>query len=401
MSSSALVRAAAVGDVAAIRRLTRDDPGLARGWKPIMDAAFAGQAAAVVALLDAGADADIVSANSHRHTPLVRAVEWKRTIPRHAGHREVVEVLLARGADPARSGGLHQWTPFAHAAMSDEAGLVEVLAASAPDNLWHAAMRLDPVAVRRHLRRVAADARDAVGRNALHYLAASGLFRRHGSEAANVIADLLLAAGADINAAQSNIVEDGFVARPIWWAVGWQAHAPLVAHLLARGAIGQECIFAAIHRSAFDLLGQLVAHGASLDHAVDGLTPLHELLKGNRPGKAVAWLVAHGADVNVRGRGGAMSLHFAAEGGVRPEVVALLRAHGARVDVRDDAGRRPVDVARASGHDRLLSLLDPTTCATVDAAPALAPGSKRMHRGTARPRAKAPLTGRRPSKKAR
>lgn len=343
--------------LAEVARLAAAHPQAARGWKPIMDAAFAGSAAVVGVLLDAGADPDVVSANGHRHTPLVRACEWKRTLPRHAGHRAVVELLLARGADASRAGGVHRWTPFAHAAMGDEAGLVDALAESAPADLRHAAIACDVAAVRRHLRRTAADARDAVGRNALHYVAASGLFRRLGSGPAIAVADLLLAAGADVDAAQSNLVEDGFVARPIWWALGWHGHAALVERLLAAGASGQEAVFAGIHRGEFALLERLLAHGVSLDHRVHGLTPLHELLKWNRPGRAVAWLLAHGADANARGPGGATPLHFAADAGVRADVVALLREHGARADVRDDLGRLPQDVARARGRERLLEAL--------------------------------------------
>ena len=97
----ALASAIAAGDAKAVARLLAKTPALALGWKPIMDAAFAGHAPVVAVLLDAGADPNVVSPNSHRHRPLVRASEWKSTIPRTAGHRAVVELLLQRGADPA------------------------------------------------------------------------------------------------------------------------------------------------------------------------------------------------------------------------------------------------------------------------------------------------------------
>ena len=69
-------------------------------WKPVMDAAFAGDAAGVARQLARGVPVDVRSPNSHRHTPLVRAVEWKKSIPRTVGHRAVAEVLLAAGANP-------------------------------------------------------------------------------------------------------------------------------------------------------------------------------------------------------------------------------------------------------------------------------------------------------------
>src|SRR5206468_4462137 len=55
-------------------------------WKPIMDAAFRGDAARVKILLAAGADPNVVSATAHRHRPLHRAIEFKKTQRRGAEH---------------------------------------------------------------------------------------------------------------------------------------------------------------------------------------------------------------------------------------------------------------------------------------------------------------------------
>jgi ankyrin repeat protein len=71
-----------------------------KDWKPIMDAAFTGDARKVAAMLKPGADPNVLSATNHHHRPLHRAIEHKKSIPKHEGHDKVVRILLAHGADP-------------------------------------------------------------------------------------------------------------------------------------------------------------------------------------------------------------------------------------------------------------------------------------------------------------
>src|SRR5262249_32385392 len=47
-------------------------------WKPLMDAAFRGDAATVRKLLAAGVDPNVVSSTAHRYRPLNRAIERKK-----------------------------------------------------------------------------------------------------------------------------------------------------------------------------------------------------------------------------------------------------------------------------------------------------------------------------------
>jgi ankyrin repeat protein len=319
-------------------------------WKPIMDAAFAGDAAGVARQLAGGVPVDVRSPNSHRHTPLVRAVEWKKSIPRTAGHHAVAEVLLAAGANPHLTGGVHRWTPLAHALMGDEAELVPLLLPQGPHDLAHLAMAYDVKGVRAALRRKATvvDARDEVGRTALHYLGASGLHRRQGSVEALAIAGLLLDAGADPNAAQSNLVEDGWVATPLWWAVGWQDHRALAERLLAAGADAQPGFFAAAFDGDADMLALLLDHGACVAHRVQGRAVLMDLMRFKRP-RHVAFLLARGADARATDADGDTALHAGVRSGVRPDVLALLIAHGADPDQANAAGETPRSLAKALG----------------------------------------------------
>lgn len=321
-------------------------------WKPIMDAAFAGDATRVAALLAGGAQVNVRSPNSHRHTPLVRAVEWKKTIPRTAGHRAVAEVLLAAGADPHITGGVHRWTPLAHALMGDEAGLVPLLAPHGPHDLAHKAMQYDAKGVRAALRRKGADVdvRDEVGRTPLHYLAASGLHRRQGSVQALAVADLLLEAGANVNAAQANLVEDGWRATPLWWAVGWQDHHALAERLLQAGADPQPAIFSAAFDGDEQMLVLLLTHGASVEHRVQGHTVLMDLMRFKRP-RHVAFLLARGADATATDAAGDTALHFGVRTGVRGDVLQLLMAHGANPEQPNAAGVTPRALARELGRD--------------------------------------------------
>jgi ankyrin repeat protein len=93
-----------------VKRGTHDD------WKPIMDAAFVGDAARVKKLLDAGVDPNIVSRTVHRYRPLHRAIETKKTTPRNERHEAVVKLLLERGADPKLRGTMEKLTALQLAA---------------------------------------------------------------------------------------------------------------------------------------------------------------------------------------------------------------------------------------------------------------------------------------------
>ena len=96
--------AAATGELARLRELLRGNPKLANshssdGATPLGLAAFFGYPESVELLLDSGADIDLPATNpAFPFTPLHSALA--------AGHRDVFDLLIARGADVnVREGG--------------------------------------------------------------------------------------------------------------------------------------------------------------------------------------------------------------------------------------------------------------------------------------------------------
>lgn len=118
-----IFEAAALGKVERLQALLACQPELARAWSAdgvtaLHLACFYGQEEAVECLLDAGADASAGALNQSASTPLHEAAR--------GGHRNIVLLLLARGADsevPDRQG----WTPLHLAASQGYQDIVEVL----------------------------------------------------------------------------------------------------------------------------------------------------------------------------------------------------------------------------------------------------------------------------------
>jgi cytohesin len=71
----------------------------------------------------------------------------------------------------------------------------------------------------------------------------------------------------------------------------------------------------------------------------------------------VAWLIAHGADVNARSAAGRTAAHYVAERNTDPKTLALLVAHGADFTARDADGRTPLEITSLHGKSRLVEWL--------------------------------------------
>ena len=84
--------------------------GLIGGQTPLGRAAVDGDAAAINALLDSGADPN--APGSHGITPLAWAAR--------SGRIEAIDLLVARGADPRKGSGVNGWTPLQHALHKDQ-----------------------------------------------------------------------------------------------------------------------------------------------------------------------------------------------------------------------------------------------------------------------------------------
>jgi len=124
--------AAALGRTGRVRELLAEDPRLAvarspDGFSALHYPAFfggPGSADTARALLAAGADASARSANDFWVLPLHSAAA--------GAHAEIVEVLLAAGAEPSPR-QRHGWTPLHAAAQNGDARSLEALLAAGAD----------------------------------------------------------------------------------------------------------------------------------------------------------------------------------------------------------------------------------------------------------------------------
>ena len=354
-----LCRAIAAGDLPALRRAIAAAPAVARHWKPIVDAAFGGRPQMLQALLDAGADPNIVAGSGSRHTPLTRVTEQHATIAKHDGHLAALKTLLAAGADANVAAGPHDFEPLAYAAAGPAEAMIDALRGSTRVGIHLAAVLLDRSRVKRALRSPAAAGKlDRRGRSPLHYVAASGLWKTLGAEPAIACAEALLAAGAKLDGAEA-IDEGGgdvFLATPLWRAISWQRNYALAEYLLERGADPNPAAFAATYQGVDAGCDLLDRYGANWDQRFKGRTPLMDLMYFKRP-IGSRWLLARGVDVNASDHDGCTALHFAAQRGIRADHVQALLDAGADPRQRDAAGRTPRDYAKEKGRRRLLALL--------------------------------------------
>jgi len=253
------------------------------------------------------------------------------------GHTEVIELLIAHGADVhATCGegdyGCRGYTPLQVAAKRGHRDAVAVLLArGAHGDLFSAACLGDAGSLRFLIDATHSpiDARDAYGATPLHWAVSAGQ-----QEAAR----FLLAEKADVN------VKDRRSRAPLLLAA-IEGHTEMIDLLLE-------------HRAALDLfsltaLGRTAAVASLLDADpalvqttdASGWTALHW---GARTGQleTARLLLERGADANARNENGRTPLWPAAYEGRYEELVTLLIAHGADVSARDqrDCGILAYDV---------------------------------------------------------
>ena len=285
---------------------------------PLTAAAGDGNWAAVEALLDAGARADVADAHGR---PLLAS------ILRSAVH--LVGPALANGAEVAAIDPLGGGRPLHACAEAGAAGAVDALLAHGAD----------------------LEARDDAGRTPL--LAAAGSELRRGDVPATV--RVLLAAGADRRATGS----DGANALARAAALPDPDVALRVVDLLLEAgtppepptARGRSGLHAAAQAGRLEVLNRLLDAGAALEYrSPEGFTALLFAARtGTGAVECAKMLLYRGADVDVRADDGHGAVTLAAMRGSVP-MLRLLVEHGAPLQPRDDSD--PVPLVRAAAARR-------------------------------------------------
>ena len=351
----AFAKAAATGDLAAVRRLTARHPAVARSWQPITDAAFNGHADIVKFLLDHGADANILSATNHRHRPLHRVVEHKKSIAKTSHHLDVVKVLLENGGDVNARGTWCHVTPIALAAMGPEAQFLPLLLPYLDQyDLYTAAILGQTRQVATILKRDPAKAKtpDINGLTALHYVAASRLGNDDAemSEKLKRIAEMLIDAGADIHAPAR--LGQYAAMPPIHFASGNKSVLQL---LVLKGADAAAALLPALWAGDYEIAEMLFHAGADLKGKRAGAWVSDFVHWGHYP--HAEWLIERGADVNGRTKDGRTALHWAVQRGASAEFVRFLFDHGADASLHDADGTTALSLAKSKNRPRLALLL--------------------------------------------
>jgi ankyrin repeat protein len=278
------------------------------------------------------------------------------------GDRRSIRKLLDAGAAP-------QWEWICETMREGHLDLAEMLVKrGVRRNVFTMAAMGDVKGLARRLRRVPDDARltasiepasDQV--TPLHVACASD-WKRHGQArmaAQAQVAMTLAEHGADLNArARYRGIGD---ATPLFCACWSSENVVLVRWLLDHGAAATDaCLAAALGhlqrhgRGAYDVAEALVDIGLDIDHGAGIGRTLLQGLAHQGDHRTVAWLIAHGADVNARSGTGRTAVHYAAERNTGPQTLALLVEAGADLTARDADGRTPLEIARLNEKQRLV-----------------------------------------------
>ncbi|MCU0640114.1 MAG: ankyrin repeat domain-containing protein [Candidatus Krumholzibacteria bacterium] len=307
------------GDGEAVRALLERSPAAAgerseSGDLPLILAASRGQREIVELLLAAGADVE--GKNEAGQTALVFAA--------YVGQEEISGILIDHGAKLDFTDGRGN-TPLHYAARMKHPGEVRLLLE----------------------RGAGPDVRGNGGRTPFYHAAAQGDLES---------AKMLFDAGAAMDTKDE-------AGRTSLYAAAVGGHADVVDWLIGKGALDRVeteeyggILFGAALMGLKELAETMLSRGADiLFRGPDGRTILHGAVAGGMKdlaGKAIS----AGVDVNGAGADGATALHLAVEAGDR-EMVEFLAGNGADVNLKTASGLTPYGIASDWGRGDILKVL--------------------------------------------
>ena len=155
------------------------------------------------------------------------------------------------------------------------------------------------------------------------------------------IAEILLDAGADINALTS-VQHIGDTPLSLKLRVG---SVDSSRFLLERGANPNRGLLKHMpSKSMPELMPLLIEHGWDINEAVGGRTLLHHDANHGH-GSRIQTLLKHGADPNKRTQDGQTALHLLAKKGIGAAAIRALIDAGADINSKDDHDQTPLDLA--------------------------------------------------------